>query len=36
MDANLNMLNNAEKRKKSLLELRKKYKNYNNKRQRNE
>ncbi|ORX50325.1 hypothetical protein BCR36DRAFT_412348 [Piromyces finnis] len=36
MDANLNMLNNAEKRKKSLLELKKKYKNSNNKRQRDE
>ncbi|ORX85332.1 hypothetical protein BCR32DRAFT_265728 [Anaeromyces robustus] len=36
MDPNLNMLNNAEKRKNNLLELRRKYKNNNNKRQRNE
>jgi len=36
MDPNLNMLNNAEQRKKNLLEIRKKYKGISNKRQRDE
>jgi len=37
METNLNMLNNAEQRKKNLQELRNKYKNkLNNKRQRDE